>query len=168
MMERADRTGLVGEDTVQAAFRAGVRGAPVGLAAFGLADDLSPFAQGANEALVASTERMAGLTDTEGAYGTGRVLRRLAVLLDRVGAPPEIARQFRDNLSAAVVTNRMRGSSRQAWGEDDTAQMVLEMWDRVFGEGDATRARLHDMLVADDHRAGMPKKRALFKFAWKR
>lgn len=155
------------DDAVQAAFRAGVRGAPVGLAAFGLAEDHTPFTKGANEGLVMATLRMPGLTSTEGAYGTGRVLRRLALLLDRVGAPAEISRQFRDNLSAAIITHRMR-RPLQTWNEDDTVEMVLEMWDRIFGEADATRARLADMLVADDARPNAPKKRSLFKFAWKR
>ena len=167
MIKRVDQSPAAADDPVQAAFRAGVRGAPVGLAAFGLAEDMAPYAGGASEALVAATERMAGLTDTQGAYGTGRVLRRLAMLLDRVGAPPEIARQFRDNLAAAVVTNRMRGT-QHGWSEDDTVQMVLEMWDRVFGEGDEMRVRLQAMLVADDHRPGAPRKRSLFKLAWKR
>jgi hypothetical protein len=168
MMEKTDRPVMARDDAVQAAFRAGVRGAPVGLAAFGLAEDHAPsFMSGASETLVAATERLPGLTDAEGAYGTGRVLRRLAQLLDRVGAPPEIARQFRDNLAGAVVTHRMRGM-RQGWSEDDTVQMVLEMWDRVFGEADATRTRLAELLVADDARPGTAKKRTLFNLAWKR
>ncbi|WP_027134994.1 hypothetical protein [Geminicoccus roseus] len=167
MMETTDRPGQATDDAVQAAFRAGVRGAPVGLAAYGLAEDHAPFASGPSEALMAETRRLPGLTDAEGAYGTGRVLRRLALLLDRVGAPPSIARQFRDNLAGAVVTHRMR-RQRQGWSEDDTVQMVLEMWDRVFGEADATRTRLAEMLTADDMRPGAPKKRSLFSLAWRR
>jgi hypothetical protein len=167
MIKKADPSLVAVDDAVQAAFRAGVRGVPVGLAAFGLGEDAPPYASGPSEAVIVATERLAGLTDAQGAYGTGRVLRRLAQLLDRVGAPPAIARQFRDNLAAAVVTHRMRGS-RQGWSEDDTVQMVLEMWDRMFGEGDEVRSKLEAMLVADDPRPGTPKKRSLFKLAWKR
>ncbi len=167
MIEKTERAVVATDDAVQAAFRAGVRGVPVGLAAFGLAEDAPGFAGGASESLVAQTQRLPGLTDAEGAYGTGRVLRRLAQLLDQVDAPPAIARQFRDNLAAAVVTHRMRGRN-QGWSEDDTVQMVLEMWDRVFGETDATRTKLTELLTADDARPGTPKKRTLFQLAWKR
>jgi hypothetical protein len=167
MMKLAERPAMAVDDAVQEAFRAGVRGAPVGLAAYGLAEDHVGFVGGPNEAVMAATRRLPGLTDAAGAYGTGRVLRRLAQLLDRVGAPASIGGQFRDNLAAAVVTHRMR-RTRRPWGEEDTVQMVLEMWDRMFGESDATRSRLADLLTADDPRKGTPKKRTLFNLAWKR
>ena len=172
-MQNVDGPDPAAEDTVQAAFRAGVQGAPVGVAAFGLAEDQAAFVaetappMGVSVAHVARSVRMAGLTDAEGAYGTGRVLRRLAQLLDQVGAPGSVMRQFQDNLAGAVVIHRMRAGKR-AWSEDDTVQMVLEMWDRIFGERDAVRARLSDLLTADDGRRRQVEKRSMFRLAWKR
>ena len=156
------------DELAQAAFRAGVSGASRSARngrIQGLAEAGTSFARGPNVALIASTPRLAGLTDPDGAYGTGRVLYQLAILLDRVRAPEMIARQFRDNLAAAVVTHRMRGAAR-AWDEEDTVAMVLEMWDRIFGRDDPMRARLRETLILPPAQpaADAARKRSLFKW----
>lgn len=128
---------------VQEAFRRGVRGARLDpVAADGLAEESAPFAAGANEGALLALPRMAGLTDAHAAYETGRALRMIAQLFDRVGAPERIGRQFLDNLAGAVVIERMRGCARP-WGAADTVDMFVELYARVLGsaQGDIDKIR---------------------------
>lgn len=140
---------------VQEAFRRGVRGSPLAQLAHadGLAEEAAPFIAGANEGALLALPRMAGLTDAQAAYETGRALRLIVQLFDRVGAPERIGRQFLDNLAGAVVIERMRGCARP-WGAADTVEMFLEMYARVLGSGqdeiDRIRKAVMDFAVGDE------------------
>jgi hypothetical protein len=146
---------------VQAAFRCGVRGAPLApMPANGLAEEAAPFVVGANEGALLALPRMAGLTDARAAYETGRALRLIVQLFDRVGAPERVGRQFLDNLAGAVVIERMRGKARP-WGAADTVDMFVEMYARVLGSGqdeiDRIRRAVMDYAVGEGGgRAGEP------------
>src|SRR4051794_675141 len=94
----------------QEAFRQGMSDRPGGNGA-GLAEAATPWAAGPNESLLLATARLPGLADAEGAFETGRVLRRIAQLLDAAHAPDSVVRQFRDNVAAALLAHRSRGRS---------------------------------------------------------
>lgn len=117
---------------VQQCLRAGLLGLPMPSASTGLAEAGAGYAAGPNESVVLATSRLPGLVDPSGAYETGRALRLIARLLDRAGAPEAVGRQFRDNLAAAIVAHRARGTGRP-WGATDTVDMFMEIYVRVLG-----------------------------------
>lgn len=112
----------------------------------GLAEAAVPWGSGPNEAAVLETRRLAGLTDAVGAYETGRVLRRVARLLDEVRAPASVGEQFRDNVAAALVAHRSRRRP-EAWNGAATADMFMEMYGRILGFDDARFARVRAALL---------------------
>ena len=95
---------------------------------------------------------MSGLSDINGAYETGRVLRRVARLLDAVRAPPSVGRQFRDNVAAALVAHRSR-QRPEAWDGAATVDMFMEMYGRIIGFDDAIFARVRATLLEPDEEA---------------
>jgi hypothetical protein len=145
---------------MQEAFRRGVRGAPL-VPGEGLAEEPAPFAAGANEDALLALPRLAGLTDPNAAYETGRALRRIAQLFDQAGAPERIGTQFMDNLAGAVVIERLRGRARP-WGAADTVDMFVELYARVLGgcpeEIDPIRRAVMDYAVGSraSHPAAAP------------
>jgi hypothetical protein len=136
---------------VQEAFRRGVRGIPL-VPGDGLAEEAAAYAAGANEGLLLALSRLAGLTEPNAAYETGRALRRIAQLFDQAGAPARIGAQFLDNIAGAVVIERMRGRPRP-WGAADTVDMFVELYARILGgrpeELDAIRRSVMDYAVGD-------------------
>lgn len=138
---------------VQEGFRRGVRGLPLEPGApNGLAEAAGTFGSGANEDALLSMPRLAGLTDAHAAYETGRALRMIVQLFDRVGAPERVGRQFLDNLAGAVVIERMRGRARP-WSAADTVDMFVEMYARILGSGQediaAIRRAVMDYAVSE-------------------
>ena len=152
-----DGTGSVDAIDTQEAFRRGVRGTALTSAAAlnGLAEGEASFTGGANESLLLTLNRMAGLTDPRAAYETGRALRMIIRLFDQAGAPESVGRQFIDNLAGAVMVEYMRRRSR-AWGAADTVDMFVEMYARVLGarrsELDRVRRAVMDYAVAEAQR----------------
>lgn len=142
----------------QRAFRAGlgapevVGGAPPpasgpGLAPGpGLAEAAPGWGPGPNEALVLAMRRLPGLTEARAAFATGRVLRVIARLLDRAGAPPRVGAQFRDDLVAAVIAHAARRTGRP-WGAEDTVAMFMELYRRGLERADAEPARVEAALL---------------------
>lgn len=130
----------------QEAFRIGLTEAPSTAPAGGLAEAAAGWAGGPNEAALLETGRLSGLSDAAGAYETGRVLRRVARLLDQVRAPSSVGRQFRDNVAAALVAHRSR-QRPEAWDGAATADMFMEMYGRIIGFDDAVFARLRASLL---------------------
>jgi hypothetical protein len=139
-------------DDPQEAFRAGLTQgstSPAGDVAGkapGLAEAAAPWA-GPNEAVLLETSRLSGLSDVVGAYETGRVLRRVARLLDEVRAPASVGEQFRDNVAAALMAHRAR-QRPEAWDGAATADMFMEMYGRILGFDDAVFARVRAALLA--------------------
>ncbi len=133
-------------DPVQRAFRAGLVGAPYPAARNALAEMPAPFARGPNEEIVLAIERLPGLGDPRSAYEVGRVLRYLAQLFDRAGAPARVGREFRENLALAVLTHAMRRHPRP-WTAEDTVDMFMEMYGRVLGGDAAETARIRRLLL---------------------
>jgi hypothetical protein len=129
----------------QEAFRIGLTEAPTARGA-GLAEAAASWAGGPNEAVLLETVRLSGLSDAAAAYETGRVLRRVARLLDAVQAPSSVGRQFRDNVAAALVAHRSR-QRPEAWDGAATADMFMEMYGRIIGFDDAVFARLRAALL---------------------
>ncbi|MCB2055707.1 MAG: hypothetical protein KDE35_15880 [Geminicoccaceae bacterium] len=119
--------GLIERQAIDRAFRAGLLEVEQGTSG-GLREDGS---LGVGEMLVMGTRRMAGLDDADAAYETGRVLRHVARLFDKAGAPAVTAEQFRDNLAAAVMTHAMRRTGK-SWRVDDSIAMFLEMYERIL------------------------------------
>jgi hypothetical protein len=107
---------------------------------------------GPNEALLRALTRLPGLRDPRAAHETGRALRMIICLFDQAGAPAIVGQQFIDNLSAAVMTDHMRGGA-VAWGAADTADMFVEMYVRILGgpsaEHDRVRRAVIDYAVAE-------------------
>lgn len=131
----------------QRAFRAGLGVAEVGTAAGpGLAEAATPWAAGANEALVLAMHRLPGLSDARAAFETGRVLRVIARLLDEAGAPPRVGEQFRDNLVAAVIAHAARRTGRP-WDATDTVAMFMELYRRGLERADAEPGRVEAALL---------------------
>ncbi|MCC0014659.1 MAG: hypothetical protein H6877_15355 [Rhodobiaceae bacterium] len=124
---QGSRMGLIEQQAVDRAFRAGLLEGD-SEAARGLREDSS---LGAGELLIMSTKRLAGLDDPQSAYETGRVLRLVAKLFDRARAPSVVSEQFRDNLSAAIMTHHMR-KTRRSWKVEDTIEMFIEMYERIL------------------------------------
>ena len=133
----------------QDAFRAGLAGQRWQGSAAGGDGAAGPAvtAVGANMAAMMEAGRMPGLGEPRAAFETGRVLRRIAWLLDRTGAPAAVGRQFRDNVAGAVMTHHMRKRARP-WGAEDTVAMFMELYGRILGtEGDEF-AHIRDSLLA--------------------
>ena len=101
--------------------------------------------------------RMPGLSNARAAYETGRALRMIIRLFDQAGAPATVGRQFIDNLGAAVMTDHMRRRPLP-WGAADTADMFVEMYDRILGgspsELDRVRRSVIDYAVGDERPSG--------------
>ena len=87
-------------------------------------------------------ERLAGLSDPEAAFETGRALRMIGHILDSQSSPVEHGRQFQAQLSNAILTFAMRGE-RQPWGAEDTAFVFGEIFKAV--PADAQKA--HDAIL---------------------
>jgi hypothetical protein len=140
-------------DDPQEAFRAGLTQASISPAVDlarrgpGLAEAAPPWVGGPNEAALLETSRLSGLSDVVGAYETGRVLRRVARLLDEVRAPASVGEQFRDNVAAALMAHRAR-QRPEAWDGAATADMFMEMYGRILGFDDAVFARVRAALLA--------------------
>ena len=131
---------LTPQDDPQRAFRAGIFGLPFtgsGSRRTGLAEDAS---LGPGEAVILATPRLAGLSDPRGAFETGRALRLIAGLFDKVGAPKRVVEQFRDDLAGAVITHRLRRDGTD-WGLNETVDMFLEMYRHIF-KGDEAELNL--------------------------
>jgi hypothetical protein len=116
---------------------------------YGLAEAAASWSGGPNEVVLLETGRLSGLSDVTGAYETGRVLRRVARLLDAVQAPSSVGRQFRDNVAAALVAHRSR-QRPEAWDGAATADMFMEMYGRIIGFDDAVFARVRASLLEPD------------------
>ncbi len=145
---------MANSEGVQRAFRAGLYGHPYPYAKHtGLAEPQTPFAHGPNEQAILATRRLPGLADPVIAYETGKLLRYIARLFDRAGAPEAVGRQFRDNLQTAILTHAMRRSGR-AWRVEDSVEMFLELYRRVLGEGEEELGRLRSRLLAEARRHG--------------
>lgn len=101
--------------------------------------------------------RMPGLSNARAAYETGRALRMIIRLFDQAGAPATVGRQFIDNLGAAVMTDHMRRRPLP-WGAADTADMFVEMYDRILGgspsELDRVRRSVIDYAVGEERPSG--------------
>jgi hypothetical protein len=111
----------------RAAFRAGVKGMrytenPDPGFDVPVATDNTP---GPNERHFETVERLAGLSNPEAAFETGRALRMIGHILDSQGSPVEIGRQFLSEVSNAALSFAMRGE-RQPWGAEDTAFVFRE------------------------------------------
>jgi hypothetical protein len=106
----------------------------------------TPPTAGANQAVMLEIRRMSGLTDHRAAYETGRVLHRIAILLDAARAPAAIGRQFRDNVAGAVMTHRMRGRP-EPWGAEDTVAMFMDLYGRMLGTDGEDYRKLEAMLL---------------------
>jgi hypothetical protein len=129
----------------QQAFRAGLRGEPRPGA--GTAPARTDGGGGPNQSVMLETVRMGGLVDAQGAFETGRVLRRIGWLLDRAGAPAAVGRQFRDNVAAAVMTHHLRRRP-EPWGAADTVAMFMELYGRILGTEGSDFARVRDALLS--------------------
>lgn len=107
--------------------------------------------------LLLALNRMPGLSNARAAYETGRALRMIIRLFDQAGAPATVGRQFIDNLGAAVMTDHMRRRPL-AWGAADTADMFVEMYDRILGgspsELDRVRRSVIDYAVGEERPSG--------------
>jgi hypothetical protein len=136
----------------QEAFRLGLAQPPAGHGP-GLAEPGSTWAAGPNEETLLATVRLPGLADARGAYETGRVLRRIAQLLDAARAPAAVGVQFRDNVVAALLAHRSRGRA-VPWGGEATVDMFMEMYGRILGFEDAGFAGVRKALLtaANDDR----------------
>ena len=130
----------------QEAFRIGLTEAAGAVRGHGLAEAAPAWAGGPNEAMLLETGRLSGLSDAAGAYETGRVLRRVARLLDAVRAPSSVGRQFRDNVAAALLAHRSR-QRPEAWDGEATADMFMEMYGRIIGFDDAAFDRIRASLL---------------------
>jgi hypothetical protein len=134
---------------VQAAFRAGLAGRSLRAPApTGLAEAPAAWSTGPNEALLATFQRLPGLTDPHAAYAAGRAVRRIMDLFDQANAPASVGRQFLDNLQATVTAQWMR-DRKLVWGGSDTIAMFMEMYARILGETDQDYARVEASLLAD-------------------
>jgi hypothetical protein len=107
----------------------------------------APWATGPNEATLLGTSRLPGLAEARGAYETGRVLRRIAQLLDAARAPAAVGIQFRDNVVAALLAHRSRGRAAP-WGGEATVDMFMEMYGRILGFDDAGFAAVRQALLS--------------------
>lgn len=146
------------QEEVDRAFRAGLEGLPDWRGEAGLAEAAASFAAGPNEEVVLELRRLPGLVDAREAHAVGRVLRRIARLLDRAGAPARVGREFRDNLRAAVIARRSRPGARP-WTAADTVEMFVELYARVLPVGPAELRRLRAHLL-EERPAGL---RRLFR-----
>jgi hypothetical protein len=134
---------------VQAAFRAGLAGQSLHAPARnGLAEAPTVWAGGPNEALLATFQRLPGLTEPHAAYAAGRAVRRIMVLFDQAHAPASVGRQFLDNLRAAVAAQWMR-DRKMVWGGTDTVAMFMEMYRRILDDADGDYARVEASLLAE-------------------
>ncbi len=111
----------------RSAFRAGVKGMrytehPDPGFDVPVATDNTP---GPNERHFETVEHLAGLSDPEAAFETGRALRMIGHILDSQGSPVEHGRHFLSELSNAMLTFALRGE-RQPWGAEDTAFVFRE------------------------------------------
>ncbi|MFO1068673.1 MAG: hypothetical protein U1E14_09135 [Geminicoccaceae bacterium] len=136
-------------DDPQEAFRAGLGALPSGRAGAGpgLGDAGARWPGGPNESMMVATPRLSGLGDVRGAWETGRVLRRIAQLLDQAGAPEAVGRQFRDNVAAALMVQRTRKRGTP-WDGAATVDMFMEVYGRVLGFDDAAFAAVRSALLA--------------------
>ncbi len=149
---------MANAEGVQRAFRAGLYGHPYPYGQQrGLAEPQAPFAHGPNEQAILATRRLPGLVDPVIAYETGKLLRYIARLFDRAGAPETVGRQFRDNLQTAILTHAMRRSGR-AWRVEDSVDMFLELYRRVLGEREEELDRLRERLLREARRHGSEKR----------
>ena len=141
-------------DDPQEAFRSGLGAVPSGRAGAGpgLAEAAGRWAGGPNESMMVATPRLSGLSDVRGAWETGRVLRRIAQLLDQAGAPEAVGRQFRDNVAAALMVQRTRKRGTP-WDGAATVDMFMEVYGRVLGFDDAAFAAVRQALLAVTRRS---------------
>jgi hypothetical protein len=133
----------------RAAFRAGVKGMrytenPGPGFDVPVATDNTP---GPNERHFETIERLAGLSDPEAAFETGRALRMIGHILDSQDSPVEHGRQFQAQLSNAILTFTMRGE-RQPWGAEDTAFVFGE----TFKAAPADAQKAHDAILGYAHK----------------
>jgi len=138
----------VTHEEVDRAFRAGLAGLSDRSRGSGLAEEAIPFAAGPNEEVMLELRRLPGLVDPREAHAVGRVLRRIARLLDRAGAPARVGREFRDNLRAAVIARRSRPGARP-WTAADTVEMFVELYARVLPADPAELRRLRAHLLEE-------------------
>jgi hypothetical protein len=139
----------------QEAFRLGL-GQPAAEPGGGLREAAAAWTAGPNEECLLGTARLPGLADARGAYETGRVLRRIAQLLDAAKAPASVGIQFRDNVVAALLAHRSRGRAAP-WGGEATVDMFMEMYGRILGFEDAGFAAVRRALLtvaSNDRRPG--------------
>ncbi len=136
----------------QEAFRIGLTEPAGARRGLGLAEAAPAWAGGPNEAVLLETERLSGLSDAAGAYETGRVLRRVARLLDQARAPSSVGQQFRDNVAAALLAHRSR-QRPEAWDGEATADMFMEMYGRIIGFDDAAFGRIRASLLEPEKEA---------------
>lgn len=144
-------------EEVDRAFRAGLTGL-AGWRDPGLAEAPVPFAAGPNEEAMLELRRLPGLAHPREAFEVGRVLRRIARLLDRAGAPARVGREFRDNLRAAAIARRSRPGA-PPWTAADTVEMFVELYARVL-PGTATELRRLRGHLLEERPAGL---RRLFR-----
>lgn len=139
-----DRASMPQETATRAAFRAGVKGMrytehPDPGFDVPVATDTTP---GPNERHFETVERLAGLSDPEAAFETGRALRMIGHILDSQGSPVEHGRHFLSQLGSAVLTFAMRGK-RQPWGAEDTAFVFRE----TFKADPPDAQKAHDAIL---------------------
>jgi hypothetical protein len=144
----------------QSAFRAGVMGWRLHMAADAEPRAGEGFGFGPNERLAVRTGRLPGLVDKRCAFEAGRAIRAISKLLDRVQAPATVGQQFLDNLAAACIahsTRRLNGV-QDPWGAEQTVEMFAEMYERILQpsehELEIVRERL--LAYAKDETAPLP------------
>ena len=141
----------------QAAFRAGLFGWRLRMAESAEPRPGEGYGFGPNERLAMACTRLPGLADPRRAFETGRVVRGISKLLDRVGAPAGVGQQFVDNLAAACLAHGVRRTG-VAWGAEDTVEMFVEIYARILdpppSELQIVRERL--LAYAKDERAALP------------
>jgi hypothetical protein len=130
---------------VERAFQRGIRGAAYRQEAWAGEEERAAPA-GPNEALLLKLTRLPGLREPRAAHETGRALRMIIRLFDQAGAPAIVGRQFIDNLGAAVLSEHMRGGNF-AWGAADTADMFVEMYERILGGSPAEHDRVRRVVI---------------------